>query len=259
MGDYNTENITATSTGASNKTVSCSGSVTAEAVAGACATDLIISEYVEGSSNNKAIELYNATGASVNLSSYSLKKQTNGAGAFGDELTLSGTLNDATAYVIVNNNAGATLLAKADMTSSSNCMTFNGNDAVGLFKNGTQIDEVGVENQVADWGKDITLVRKSTIVAGNTTYSASEWDSYSFDEFGYLKAHTMICGPTITVTPTTLTNFTYINGSGPSAEKSLEISGTNLTANISITPPANYEISTGTGGLFVATNPITLT
>lgn len=53
--------------------------------------------------------------------------------------------------------------------------------------------------------------------------------------------------------------FYYINGSGPSAEKSFEISGTNLTANISITPPANYEISTGTGGLFVATNPITLT
>ncbi len=36
-------------------------------------SDLIISEYVEGSSYNKAIELYNGTGASVNLSNYTIK------------------------------------------------------------------------------------------------------------------------------------------------------------------------------------------
>jgi len=65
--------------------------------------------------------------------------------------------------------------------------------------------------------------------------------------------------PSITVTPTTLTGFTYVQGSGPSGEQSFAVSGTNLTANIGITPPANYQISTGTGGSFVATNPITLT
>lgn len=65
--------------------------------------------------------------------------------------------------------------------------------------------------------------------------------------------------PNITVTPSTLTDFTYIQGSGPSTEQSFSVSGSNLTANISITPPTNYEISTGTGGSFVATNPITLT
>ncbi|HPT72081.1 MAG TPA: lamin tail domain-containing protein, partial [Candidatus Cloacimonadota bacterium] len=50
------------------------------------ATDLFISEYVEGTSNQKAIEIFNGTGAPVDLSQYSLKKQTNGAGAFGNEL-----------------------------------------------------------------------------------------------------------------------------------------------------------------------------
>ncbi len=64
--------------------------------------------------------------------------------------------------------------------------------------------------------------------------------------------------PTISVNPTTLTGFSYIEGSGPSSEQSFTISGSNLTANISITPPTNYEISTGTGGSFSATNPITL-
>jgi len=64
--------------------------------------------------------------------------------------------------------------------------------------------------------------------------------------------------PNITVSPATLTGFTYVAGSGPSSEKSFTVDGINLTANITVTPPANFEISTGTGGSFVPTNPITL-
>jgi hypothetical protein len=65
--------------------------------------------------------------------------------------------------------------------------------------------------------------------------------------------------PSITVAPSTLTSFSYVDGSGPSSEQSFTISGTNLTDDISITPSTNYEISTGTGVDFSATNPITLT
>jgi hypothetical protein len=65
--------------------------------------------------------------------------------------------------------------------------------------------------------------------------------------------------PAISVTPSTLSGFTYEVGSGPSAEQSFTVGGQNLTANISIAASDNYEISTGTGGSFVATNPIVLT
>ncbi len=65
--------------------------------------------------------------------------------------------------------------------------------------------------------------------------------------------------PTITLSTSSLSGFSYYVGSGPSAEQSFTISGSDLTANISITPPTNYEISTGTGASFSATNPITLT
>jgi hypothetical protein len=65
--------------------------------------------------------------------------------------------------------------------------------------------------------------------------------------------------PTITVDPSTLLGFTYAVGSGPSAEKSFTVSGISLTADLIVTPPADYEISTGTGGSFTATNPIGLT
>ncbi len=65
--------------------------------------------------------------------------------------------------------------------------------------------------------------------------------------------------PVITVSETSLSGFSYVEGSGPSYEQSYTVSGSDLTANITVTPPTNYEISTGTGGSFIATNPITLT
>jgi len=64
--------------------------------------------------------------------------------------------------------------------------------------------------------------------------------------------------PTITLNPTTLSSFNYVYGNGPSGEQSFTTSGANLTNDISVTPSTNYEISTGTGGSFVASNPITL-
>lgn len=64
--------------------------------------------------------------------------------------------------------------------------------------------------------------------------------------------------PTITVTETTLEGFSYEVGKGPSAEKSFQVSGSNLTGNITLTPSDNLEISTGTGENFVATSPINL-
>ncbi len=68
-------------------------------------------------------------------------------------------------------------------------------------------------------------------------------------------------GPTITVTPTTLTDLDYILVNGPSAEQSFDIEGSLLTGNIAIAQPTNFEISTGTGAAFNAnmTDPIVLT
>ncbi len=64
--------------------------------------------------------------------------------------------------------------------------------------------------------------------------------------------------PVISVTGT-LNEFTTSAINTASSEQSFTVSGSNLTANISLTPPTGFEISTGTGGGFSATNPITLT
>ena len=65
--------------------------------------------------------------------------------------------------------------------------------------------------------------------------------------------------PVVISSDASLSGFQYAVGSGPSNDRSFNVSGENLTGNISITPPSNFEISLGTGESFTPTNPITLT
>ena len=109
---------------------------------GSGATESFFSEYIEGSSNNKALEIANYTGNAVSMAAYTIKKQTNGTGSWSPGLALSGTLNRNAKFTIVNSAIASTCYptASANIVSSGTEMTFNGNDAVGLFKNGVLID-----------------------------------------------------------------------------------------------------------------------
>jgi hypothetical protein len=253
-GTYNDENITAASSGAASQTVECDGSVTAVGGGGACASDLIISEYVEGSGSEKYIEIYNGTGSSVDLSDYKLQLYANGAVTPINDVELSGSLPDGS--VIVYQNSSASLYSG----TNNSAVNFNGDDAVALYKISTTsfVDIIGKigEDPGSAWTSgsystsDKTLVRNPEVVAGITSNPASgfptlatEWTLYNEDVISNLGSHTMTCGPTITVTPTILTDFTYSEGSGPSSEQSFTISGTNLTDDIDITPSTNYELS----------------
>ena len=182
------------------------------------ASDLFISEYIEGSGYNKAIEIYNGTGAAVDLSNYSLFKQTNGAGAYGNELALSGTLLNAdvfvVAYVSGSNAASTGILAVTDLQTASSAVNFNGNDAVGLFKNGVQIDEVGIFNQeTPSWGTDLTLIRKSSANVPKAIYDAADWDVMSKDYITNLGTHTFAPTGGSTSTPIPGSPFTVATNS----------------------------------------------
>ena len=76
---------------------------------------LIISEYIEGSSNNKAIELYNGTGASIDLAAgnYVLQIYVNASTTPGLTLSLTGTVAASATYVIANTSAGTGVTAAA--------------------------------------------------------------------------------------------------------------------------------------------------
>ncbi len=156
------------------------------------ASDLMFSEYVEGSSNNKALEIANNTGAAVSLSIYTVKKQTNGAGAWSTGIALTGTLNNGAKFVMVNSSIAMACYtaASANISTGGAEMTFNGNDAVGLFKNGVLIDIIGTfDGGTANFAIDVTLRRKASILSPNTTFNlAGEWDSFATDTCGGLNS-----------------------------------------------------------------------
>ena len=151
------------------------------------ANELFISEYVEGSGNNKAIEIANPTNTNIDLAGYSIKRQTNGSGEWQNKLSLSGTITNGDVYVIINSDADdATLIAQADLVVQNVTpnwgapINFNGNDPVGLFKNDVLIDIVGVYNGgSADFAKDKTLRRKESVSKPNILFNeTNEWLSF---------------------------------------------------------------------------------
>jgi endonuclease I/predicted extracellular nuclease len=220
---------------------------------GGNAADLLISEYVEGSSYNKAIEIANFTGASVDLSSYSLRKATNGSGSFTSILNLSGSLANGQVYIVANNSASATITSVANITENS-VTTFNGNDAVGLFKNGVLIDLVGNQNSSATFAQDVTLRRKSTITAPNNSYVTSEWDTFTIDTFTDLGTHTMDTGTADTTAPSTPSGLIASN----TTQTSTDLAWSASTDNIAVTGYDIYQgstkISTVTATSFTVSN-----
>jgi predicted extracellular nuclease len=129
--------------------------------------DVLISEYIEGSSFNKAIELYNGTGSDIDLTSYTLELYSNGAASASQSLKLSGTLKNGETYVLYHKDANADIKSKGDLANST-VINFNGDDAVILKKNGTVIDSIGQAGVAVDHLKDITLVRNQDHVSGDT-------------------------------------------------------------------------------------------
>ncbi len=181
--------------------------------------DLFISEYIEGSSNNKAMEIYNPTGVAVDLAKYRLVRANNGSAVVQYIQPLFGTLASADVYVIANPSAAAEIMAVADLDTGS--VTFyNGDDYMGLEKdvNGTWtvIDVIGRlgEDPGTNWPvaggigatSEFTLVRKDYVLFGNTDWTSSagtnadnsEWLVYPQNTFAYLGNH---------VIPVELTSF----------------------------------------------------
>ena len=110
------------------------------------AIDLFFSEYGEGTSFNKYLEIYNGTGADVDLGNYLIMQINNGGNWYENIDTLSGTLVNGEVYVIANTSADGSILAEADLTESA-ITNFNGDDARCLIKvvNGdtTILDYIG--------------------------------------------------------------------------------------------------------------------
>jgi hypothetical protein len=163
---------------------------------------LYFSEYAEGSSNNKYLEIYNASGAEVNMSDYAVVR-LNGGSTSPDTFVMNGTLGAYEVYTIANASADATILAVADTTGSATF--YNGDDALTLVNVATMtaIDIIGVPgtDPGSEWAvgsgstKEHTLVRMSSVTAGQTDWAvgATEWNVYPQNTWDYAGSHASIC------------------------------------------------------------------
>jgi predicted extracellular nuclease len=189
-------------------------------------TDLIISEYAEGSSFNKYIEIYNGTGAPVNLTDYEIWRISNGGTWPEASSGLTGTLANDSTLVIANGQADPTILNLPNAVVDG-ILSHNGDDAIGLAKDdGTNnfflIDAVGSSGADPGSGWDVagttngtanhTLVRKDSVcspdtnwsVTAGTSASTSQWIVYPSDTWTYVGSHTSTCSggnPTPPSTP----------------------------------------------------------
>ena len=216
----------------------------------AAPTELFFSEYIEGSSNNKALEIYNGTGAAIDLAAngYNIQMHFNGNPVATLTINLTGSVANGDVYVVAQSSASATILAQADQTNGSGW--FNGDDAVVLRKGTTVIDVIGQigSDPGTEWGTgltstaDNTLRRKLTIETGDTNGSDAfdpsvEWDGFATDTFGGLGCYSGTC-----VVPINLTINDVTQSEGNS-------STTSFNFTVSLSAPA------GPGSWCVSTLP----
>jgi predicted extracellular nuclease len=195
-------------------------------------SELFFSEYVEGSSQNKAIEIYNPTSTTINLGTYKVERYSNGAtnSSSGGITNLSGMLASGDVFVLTHGDTvgsptfGAinpALYLLGDMAAGPypSPMHMNGNDAIALTNNGSIVDVIGqvgfnpvypISHPLAgqDWGwtcdnlvawtQDHTLIRKKTVLTGDYQFLDSfnptlEWDSLPEDTWTNLGTHDCDC------------------------------------------------------------------
>jgi len=159
------------------------------ALAGTSYSDVIFSEYIEGSSNNKALEIQNTGSSAVDLTGYSIELYSNGNLTVQNSLQLTATIEAGAVYVIANSSAVADIQNVADITSA--VTFFNGNDVLLLKQNDQVIDRIGQLGNGDTFAANITLVRDPIITTGDPQFdlpfdSSVGWISHPQNTFTFL-------------------------------------------------------------------------
>ena len=241
------------------------GTIVVQPAAAQPCTEPFISEYLEGSSNNKALEIYNPRSTPLNMAGYSLKGYNNGLLTVSNTFTFPAnvTIPAGGVYTIANSQALAGILSVADTTST---ITFyNGDDAVVLFKNTDTLDIIGKvgfdpgTNWTVGTGatSEFTLVRKATVSQGqrNWVIGATEWDVYPQNTITYLGAHTSsACSSTPPPTGPVRTNLSVLrandaNGVATKDGDTVYVTGTVHSLDFDGNTGYSFYIEDGTAGM----------
>lgn len=195
---------------------------------------LFFSEYIEGSSNNKALEVFNSTGAAIDLAAgnYVVQFYFNGSLTAGLTIPLTGIVAAGDVFVLSQSSANATILAQADQTNGAGW--FNGDDAIVLRQggaNGTIVDSIGQIgfDPGTEWGTgltstaDNTLRRRRGVTSGDTNPNdvfdpSAQWEGFATDTVDGLGSYSAGPGTGAGVTITQSNNRTEVNEQGETTD-----------------------------------------
>ncbi|WP_417431486.1 endonuclease [Halpernia sp.] len=148
------------------------------------AKDLIFTKYLEGSGDNKALEITNKTGHTVNLDGYSLSIQFKSSSSyyFPDPLQLEGKIADNDTFVVMNARAAFSCYTteQSKFVSAAPSLTFDGSNYVELRYNYSTVDAVGTKdmNNFSNLG-NTSLYRLSSVTQPNSNFDINEWQKNS--------------------------------------------------------------------------------
>lgn len=242
---------------------------------------VIITEIADPNDDASArfIELYNVSNAGVDLTGWSVKRWSNAntspTESSAVDLTSIGTLAPGAFVVIANNgtNFQSVYGFAADIVAGTGGPAdSNGDDQMAIFDNSDMIIDIfGVPGEdgtgTCHEFEDGRAERKASVTASNDTWAESEWNVWADSTVNGCTSHTnsplsagntnydpgawigTASGPTISV-GSAITGLDYFEGNGPSAEQTFSVEGINLTADITVSAPTNFEISTTSGSGF---------
>ena len=167
---------------------------------GSTASDLFISEVYDAEFGSLSyIEIFNATGVSVNLSSYVVRVYTTSS-TFTD-YSLSGTLANNSVFVLSFGTSAVTCSSVTVNQSDPSGSGFNGNDRIYLRKAGVNIDYVPNPNYGGSADPGFSQSRLPSAIAPSTTYNATDWTISTTESCSGLGVGPYsLSGPTINIT-----------------------------------------------------------
>lgn len=150
------------------------------------ANDLMITKYLEGTNDNKALEISNLTGHDVNLEDYNLGIQFEGSTSFyfPASMEFEGTVADNETFVILNPRAAFSCYNNDDakFQSAAPQMTFYGSNYLNLRYKNYIVDALGSQNvnNFSDLG-DVSLYRLSSVKQPSYVFNINEWEKHPID------------------------------------------------------------------------------
>lgn len=212
---------------------------------------LIFSEYIEGSGNNKAFELWNPTGSTIDLTGWSVTIYRNGSSTPETLVSLTGTIpcNGVRKYVFSGASASLNALADVIFTTSP----WSGDDALGLVSPSGLVDSIGQSgfDPGTSWSAngvatgEQTLLRKPDVRSGDTNLSdafdpSATWLSTPQDTFtNFGTSPDPTANPCATATPSVTPSASPTASPSPSASPTSATASPSPSASASASPTAS--------------------